>query len=288
VKDENNNIHLSSRLVTCGEYQPFLDEIRAQRKYYQPDHWASTRFPDGQTDEPVLGVRSSDAVAYCQWLTERDNDGWSFRLPTVREGVAETIKIPMQNSLGYWVSANNEQNQLNWIGTAPANARELDLVRAFALSIESIKPDVDERERARSHAYDLLRLFELEQILKRPLDLDHDLSLARGRARENASILQSHPAPDLAMRLDQSLDRDFDRAIDLSRALERGRERSEAIEHACHHALMHALEPGHRIDRSIMIDLFIYVDLLTLQERIAGRSPAFEGIRVVNIEPKGF
>jgi len=288
VKDKNKSIHLSDRLVTCGEYQPFLDAMRAQGRYQQPDHWTSTRFPDGQADEPILGVRPADAVAYCQWLAERDNDGWCFRLPAIREGLAEAITLPMQNSLGYWVIGSEDQTQFNWLGDAPANARGLDLVRAFALSIERIQPDVNERERARSHAFDLLRLFELEQMLKRPLDLEHDLSLARGRARENASILQSHPAADLAMRLDQSLDRDFDRAIDVARALERGRERSEAIEHARHDALMHALEPGHRIDRSIMIDLFIYVDLLTLQERIAGRSPAFEGIRLVKVEPEGF
>ena len=39
-------------------------------------------------------------------------------------------------------------------------------------------------------------------------------------------------------------------------------------------------------DRSVTLDFVdtyfgIYVDLLTLQERIAGRSPAFEGIRLV-------
>ena len=288
MKDENNSIHLGDRLVTCKEYQPFLDAMRTQGKYHQPDHWTSARFLDGQADEPVLGVRPSDAAAYCRWLAERDNDGWSFRLPTVREGLAEPLLPPMQKTLGYWVAGSDEQAQFNWIDKTPANARELDLVRAFTLSIERIQPDVNERERTRSRAYDLLRLFELEQILKRPLDLDHDLSQARGRARENSSILQSHPAPDLAMRLDQSLDRDFDRAIDLARALERGRERSEAIEHARRHALMHALEPSQRIDRSIMIDLFIYVDLLTLQERIAARSPAFEGIRLVKVNPKGF
>lgn len=279
--NSDERIHLSDRLVTCGEYQPFLDEMHMQGKYHQPDHWISSQFPEGQPDEPVLGVRPLDAVAYCIWLTGREDTGWSFRIPAIQETLDQPITSSGGKPLGYWTTGDGEQSQFNWIGIVPENARGIDLYQAFTRSIEHLKTNVNEQESARSRAFDLLRIFDLEQTLKHPLDLDRDLSLARKHAYENASILQIHPTPELAKRLDQSLDRDFDRAIDFARALERGSDRSEAIEHALRHALVQALESSRSLDRSIMSDLLIYVDLLTLQERIAGRSPAFEGIRVV-------
>ena len=281
MKNSNEHIHLSDRLVTCGEYQPFLDEMCAQGRFHQPDHWTSTQFPDGQADEPVLGLRPSDAVAYCYWLTERGNNGWTFRLPSIQEGIDHPIKFPVKLPLGYWVTASEGQTQFCWIGKAPTDARGIDLVRAFTQTIENTFANISEQERARNLALDLLRIFDLEQSLKRPLDLDRDLSMARRHARENASVLQVDPAPELVMSLDQSLDRDLDRAIDLRYALERSDEHSSALEHARRHALIQVLEPGHVMDRSIAIDLLIYIDLFTLQERITGRSPAFEGIRVL-------
>ena len=72
-------------LITHAEYQLFVDDMRAQGKYYQPDHWQSYQFQAGQGRQPVLGVRPSDAVAFCDWLTKRAGEGWRYRIPHAAE-----------------------------------------------------------------------------------------------------------------------------------------------------------------------------------------------------------
>jgi hypothetical protein len=281
VQTYNKDVHLDDRLVTCAEYQLFIDEMRAHLKYHQPDHWNSHRFSGGDPDEPILGVRPSDAIAYCEWLAGREGGRWNFRLPSKQEGDNLLVVPSTQKPLGYWVTGTDHQAQFTWIGSPPQDAREINLFRAFTNAIERCYATVTDQERARSRAFDLFRIFELEQMLKRALDLDHDLALARKHAREYAGTLLLDHAPAIAVNADQTLDRDLNRALDLSRALDRASERSSALEHASNHALMQALEYGRNIDRSIVIDLVIYIDLLTLRERIAGRSSAFEGIRIV-------
>lgn len=275
------NSYLNENLVTCAEYQVFVNAMRGQDKYHQPDHWNAYKFPEGEADEPVLGVRPSDAVAYCTWLTGGEKDGWKYRLPTRREADRSPLGTSTEKLLGYWVSGGEGHMQFSWSGPVPENARRIGLFRAFTTAIERSTASILEQERARNRALDLFRIFDLEQSLNRPLDLDRDLALARFQAREHASVLQLDHAPTLAMDVDQAIDRDLDRALDLTRALDRSGKRAKAISHAREHALRQALAPERPIDRTIVVDLVIYIDLFTLQERIAGRSPAFEGIRIV-------
>src|SRR5438094_391653 len=54
--------------------------------------WASlserktSSFSQGQGRTPVLGVRLSDALAFCAWLTESDRSNtWQYRLPRLDE-----------------------------------------------------------------------------------------------------------------------------------------------------------------------------------------------------------
>src|SRR5262249_28598491 len=39
--------YIDTSLITCAEYQVFLDEQRAQSYYHQPDHWKTFSFPQG-------------------------------------------------------------------------------------------------------------------------------------------------------------------------------------------------------------------------------------------------
>ena len=72
--------------LTCSEYQLFLDDMRAQDKFFQPDHWTDYQFPKGKALEPVLGVRPKDAEAFCKWLTQRrSGSNERYRLPTTEE-----------------------------------------------------------------------------------------------------------------------------------------------------------------------------------------------------------
>ena len=80
----DSETHIDTSLITCAEYQVFLDEQRARGLYLQPDHWKSYHFPSGQGNAPVLGVRSSDAIGFCAWLSQREPDPWLYRLPKAR------------------------------------------------------------------------------------------------------------------------------------------------------------------------------------------------------------
>ena len=76
---------LDPGLVTCAEYQFFLDADPAHRRHL-PDHWLEGRFPAEAASWPVTGLRSVDAQAFCQWLCRSFGDGaWRFRLPTSDE-----------------------------------------------------------------------------------------------------------------------------------------------------------------------------------------------------------
>jgi NACHT domain len=77
--------YIGTSLVTCAEYQLFLDAQQLDGRFCQPDHWQTVSVPESQSCEPVLGVRASDARAFCQWLTEQDQEGWQYRLPVPDE-----------------------------------------------------------------------------------------------------------------------------------------------------------------------------------------------------------
>ena len=72
-------------LVTQAEYQLFLDELRQNGEYHQPDHWQEFAYPQEQGREPIAGIRPSDALSFCRWLTGREKGEWQFRLPTREE-----------------------------------------------------------------------------------------------------------------------------------------------------------------------------------------------------------
>lgn len=95
-----------SGFITHAEYQLFLYEQREANRYRQPDHWRDWRFPNGTARRPVIGVRPTDAQAFCQWLQTRDNTGsWRYRLPTINDladkGFHRHVSLA---EFGYWVS----------------------------------------------------------------------------------------------------------------------------------------------------------------------------------------
>ncbi|WP_420645184.1 NACHT domain-containing protein [Candidatus Leptofilum sp.] len=101
--------YADTTLVTQAEYQLFLDEMRANGRYHQPDHWTELQFSKGAGQEPVAGVRPSDAQAFCHWLSERTPGPWHFRLPTDKETarLAKNGSAPDEDSpIGYWYQRN--------------------------------------------------------------------------------------------------------------------------------------------------------------------------------------
>jgi formylglycine-generating enzyme required for sulfatase activity len=65
--------------VTNAEYQAFVREAG-----YQPSwRWDAAEYPEGKGDHPVVNVAWEDAVAYCQWLSQKT--GKPYRLPSEAE-----------------------------------------------------------------------------------------------------------------------------------------------------------------------------------------------------------
>jgi hypothetical protein len=235
----DENTYIDDTLVTCAEYQLFIDEMREKGKYYQPDHWTSYQFPTGQAREPILGVRHSDAIAFCEWLTDRGDSGWKYRLPTRDEIATVSIKYEKKSPLGYWINEyhmhENILGQFVWIGSIPKDARRIDFLTAMEIDLNQYKM----RNLAEKYIREIEKenAPELNQAPSRALDLDHYIDLAH--------VL------DLGYTVDRNLD----------------------------HAQASQLARDRYLHDEFTLD--IRVDFFTLQERIVGHSPAFEGIRLV-------
>ncbi len=106
-------IYVDSSLISCAEYQLFLD-LQARGSWHQPDHWEQTSFKAGLAQEPVLGIRCSDAQAFCAWLTQRESGIWQYRLPKAGEVKPENIHLSAgrQTPIGFW---EDGENMFTWI-----------------------------------------------------------------------------------------------------------------------------------------------------------------------------
>lgn len=102
----DSNVSIDTSLIICAEYQLFIDDMRAQGKYFQPDHWISYQFPEGQAREPIVGVRPSDAIAFCEWLTQSKGEGWRYRIPLDEEAKSFPLSDSDTNHFGYWVTVS--------------------------------------------------------------------------------------------------------------------------------------------------------------------------------------
>ncbi len=122
-----DDTYIDDTLVTCAEYQLFIDEMREQGEYYQPDHWTSYQFVDGQAQEPVVGIRYSDAEAFCVWLTERNSGEWEYRLSFDNEIQSFSVLrlFRLDKAVGYWLNSNF----FSWVKSRPSDARQINFDR---------------------------------------------------------------------------------------------------------------------------------------------------------------
>lgn len=95
-------IEIDTSSISCAEYQLFVDQKRKEDRYYQPDHWLTYRYPEGTSGDPITGIRSTDAIDFCEWLNGRyPNREFRYRIPSVEEVKA----TPGANSeVGCWCS----------------------------------------------------------------------------------------------------------------------------------------------------------------------------------------
>ena len=209
--------------VTCAEYQLFLDDMRREGLYLQPDHWMEVQFARGQASAPLCGARAQDAVKFCEWLTRRGGTA-RYRLPRLDEARAYPGE---RHGLGTWCHDGT--------GVALACPDEARLVEFHQGLAEQQFPE-DERatlalalslalDRDRALDRDIVRDVvpgrALAHALSRAPDLAGDPHLARSLAL----------VPGLALASDLARALDFDlahaRAFDLD--LERARTRALAL-----------------------------------------------------------
>jgi len=246
LKDET---YIDTLLITCVEYQLFLDEQRARGFSLQPDHWTSDHFPPGQGNAPVLGVRPSYATRFCTWLTEREPGPWLYRLPEAGELEKERDKgilSKLPADTGYWLK---DAQRFAWARETlilPSNVVPELVDQTLNLALA---PDrVFDRDRARARAFALARA--------RDLALNPDRALALDRA----------------FALDLALDRTLTYREELSSR--KGLRRLFLFGHT-------KIREEDEIQLLINDLLDISMDLVMLEKRIQGELPACEGILVV-------
>jgi len=124
--DENREIDRT--FISCAEYQLFLDEMRANDKFYQPDHRTTFHFPKGSALQPIAGVRAQDAEKFCEWLSEEENK--KYRCPTLAE--AQEFSATGNYEFATW--CNNRswyEKKLQWSSLKTKQNLELKLKQLF-------------------------------------------------------------------------------------------------------------------------------------------------------------
>jgi len=242
----DEDTYIDDTLVTCVEYQLFIDEMREQGKYYQPDHWTSYQFSKGQAKTPILGIRPTDAREFCKWLSDHERSGWLFRLPKTEEKNIFGLSNHNLDKFAYWI---NGKRGYAWVTSAQINPRMLTIsnVNSLCRSLD-IGDIAKELEMEINHALQQTTCLDVSKslsfvknIVKRG-EISIDKEIKRFLNRKN--IRYGNVFPDI-------LERAFSVTFDL------------------------------RDDVVFQSALDMCLDIITLQNRRIGRSPAFEGIRLV-------
>jgi hypothetical protein len=273
-------VYRDTSLVTCAEYQVFLDEQRRQGRFYQPYHWNSISFPSGFGRAPILGVHRSDALAFCNWLTARNREGWHYRLPRLEEWSLEERQKELHAETGYWVE---DEPYFVWLQGKPSSVLNKQLFDCVACHLDLPRDRALDNVIARDLADDLASALSRDRDLARARDLVLDLAL--GLARDLADDLVLSLALDLArarpLALDLALDftRDLIHAFAYTFALDRALDLARDLTSVLDRAIARASDLSR--DPNLARALDLYITLSLLQERIAGNLPVYEGILLV-------
>jgi hypothetical protein len=342
--------YIDTSFITCAEYQLFLDEKRAEEHYLQPDHWTTFSFPKELGNTPVLGVRRSDAQAFCEWLTNRDREGWRYRLPRTGERSFQEGERwkELQTETGYWT---DDERRFEWVqGEPPTDFQErLSLIRNAAAPFDDASASGSSEFTgvwdalkqlaqlgsnpepipknfvsvwALNQAFDRFKhtgASDLDSIFNRVCDLSSALTqaeseveaISRFRARsffhslfgESRFIAANDRVRKLVFLrsitnpIAENLTRNFPMTRDVACACKLAITFATDLNNQLDREWWHVNQPrGHdapppdksgimRLEDDLDSALNLYIVALLLQERIAGKFPAYEGILLVK-EPK--
>jgi hypothetical protein len=175
----DEDVYLDDTLISSAEYQLFIDEHSPQMRYLQPDHWKTSTFPVGTGMLPIVGIRGSDAVEFCAWLSKRDPEGWEYELITEEElGLEAKIRKDERHYSSWCADVNGLVCPLlpdlhrNAVSDALTKG-----VKQFSASLVMPGKDVDD-------------------------DLDYVVSEALKQSEGKRDILPGAAANELARRLD--------------------------------------------------------------------------------------
>jgi Sulfatase-modifying factor enzyme 1 len=226
--------HIDLGYITCGEYQLFIDDMHRLRSHYQPDHWASNQFTPDKANQPIVGVRASDALEFCRWLSARyAKMGIRYRLPNLEE--ADLLEVP-NDAVGYWCQTDScitygiDPGQRELWKEKVRSALNLDRnhLSPQALDLDPngyFAPDFD---KAVNQVLDRVLDRVISDILAHPLDpeidhaRDHAIAFALGRAIDE----------DRALGLAARDPRIFARPRDKTRTRDRARTFDRVLDHA--------------------------------------------------------
>lgn len=202
--------------VTCAEYQLFLDDMLAHDNCRLPDHWSSLSFPKGDARSPVTGVRAQDAVAYCEWLSQRQTAGALYRLPSPDEA----RQFPTEDqALAAWCK---DETEFTLLGLSEAAEQFItSRLRAYGIGGWPVPP-LRELEGARVRARDQRIALAIDYAHMRDRDLARALDLALNSELIDELKLDTDKARELGLILNPK------RAYDSPFALKRARARSLA------------------------------------------------------------
>lgn len=269
----DDDTYIDNTLVTCAEYQLFIDEMREQGKFYQPDHWTSLQFPLGQGRKPIFGARYSDVLAFCEWLIQRYDGEWNYRLPSEEEAVNHQIVRCDQEVCGYWINEDLGSKVSDFVWCNNITPIFQSAIKDHAISaLQRIGQNINLSDASRlSQSTENLFPLDMDKVYEKAKSLrdNHVLSLdimigkllGRNLNRSERLNSVSHPAVNVLLNVTK-----VDTTSILRRSLEIARNSTS--------------------ERSIASAMEIFISILALQERREDRLKAFEGVRIVR-EPKG-
>lgn len=156
-------------LIKNIEYQLFIDEKRGEKQYYYPDHWVTDKFPEGHSFMPVLGIRVSDAVEFCKWLTSRDI--WQARYRLLYESEAPSV---LEEDALYWIMLNDNSFALAPLvkrreeGEVEHSPRHITQIRRDKI-VQVLEGDLDRLERLRKASLERSKTQpKIDELLKSP------------------------------------------------------------------------------------------------------------------------
>lgn len=287
----DSNCYIDLEYVTCAEYQLFIDDQLRQNKQYQPDHWKEISFTKSLAASPVTGVRFSDAVEFCDWLTNQYPEvDIRYRLPTPDEVLSTPSSL---ENIGCWCE---KSGQASIVGITPALSRRYAGIIKNALTTQL--------------AYNLDRA--IESILSKGSlnDESFDFMLACGFSSVGSFEVSRSFYTDMAYNfvcvlstaINYNFEHDFKCEFDraLGQALDRTCIRDNISRYRNARTSDHNLAFGqnfNNLDHDIdfkekiidlasgktqkLVSLTVYIFLTIINERRRGKLPAWEGIRIV-------